>query len=438
MAISGGAAFVDHYAVFGGGACPDISAESLKKIYFEKLKEYHPDKRPGSAGVHGQQVTQALNEAYEILRDPARREAYDATWRREKEAALPAFERAELYRRRGNDLYSKARDVIKGGENVMNLAVIHQGMALYKSAMEEYGKAMELAPSDHRLYSNRALCYLAVEDYHRAFEDARRCTHLRPDFKKGWLLAAKALWKLDRQTDALNEIQIGLRHLPGCAELLELDRSLARDGSGDVFAGASRSVSPALSGRGGTTPPPQRSNSRSPVSGRPVSGQSRPVSPPLVAAGTAATRRSGSSPGPGIAQTYAGPSRSPGLNLDASGTFNTGNFGAPTPSFAAGRPPADAMKSSFPAFASAMWAGQPPNNKSHSPGPLSGRSTGSQTYGGTSRSPGPDLSARSGGTSRSPGPAIRKSTSLRGMLESSQKGPTPPHSRGPTPPRGNG
>eukprot|EP00435_Cladocopium_sp_Y103_P047641 s80_g14.t1 len=80
--------FVDHYAVLE--CSPSNTPEQLKKAYHEKLRQFHPDKRPWSAGDYGQQVTQSLNEAWEALRFPALREAYDVIWHREKTPAAPA------------------------------------------------------------------------------------------------------------------------------------------------------------------------------------------------------------------------------------------------------------------------------------------------------------------------------------------------------------
>jgi len=203
-------------------------------------------------------ITQSLNEAWEVLRDPQRKEAYDVTWRQEKEKALPAHQRADLHRRRGNELYGKARELTKDGGSVMNLTAVHQSMKLYKNAMEEYTIAMESAPNDHRLYSNRALCYLAVEEWEKAKGDSLYCARLRPDFKKAWLLLTKSLWKMGCMEEANEQLQQGLRHLPGCPELLELQVDFGREIADASFRQASRSVSPAY------TPTPSRQQTPTP------------------------------------------------------------------------------------------------------------------------------------------------------------------------------
>lgn len=327
---------------------------------------------------------------------------------------------------------------------------------------------MESAPQDHRLYSNRALCYLAVEDWPKARDDAQYCARLRPDFKKAWLLLTKALWKMGRIEEASDQLQQGLRYLPSCPELLELQVDFTKEIGEASFRTASRSVSPCY------TPPPSRNTTPprgTPFKGTPPSATQghRPVSPPLLAAGRSAG-------GIGAAQTYGGPSsrspgprarptpptsRSPGpanrskagnVTLDAS--FGTGNFGAPTPCFAASSQQPSmqaAFQSSFPTNAQTMWAGDAggaSHRSSYSPGPAAAasvpntsRSTHSAHTGpGTARSnhsPGPayrnenDFEA----SGRGPG-SLRKSSSLRGMMESSTRSRDhTPNSRGPTPPR---
>lgn len=462
--------FIDHYEVLGAGLDPDTPQEELRRVYFELIRQYHPDKRPGSAGDTGQRMTQGLNLAYETLSDSARREAYDAVWRGEKEAALPPQKRSDMYRRKGNELYSQARDLVKGSaDQFANMRGVQASVKLYSAAMAEYAKALESVPNDHRLYSNRALCYLAVEDWGRCREDAQTCIGLRPDFMKGYFLLVKALWSLGMQNEAFQELQNGLHAVPGSRDLLDLQASLVAGQDGGRSP-SGHSVSPAC------TPPVSRSNTptrlysqtmqpnpqavrRSNSSRSPVGH--RPVSPPLVAAGamSAGGSRGGRSPGPAGAQTFGGcggppliptgsggskSSRSPGArsrqggeqppppprpppgvaaapgmgvqSLDGSFTVGTGNFGAPTPSFAAGQ-------ASFPPSASAMWGDAGQSRGSRSPGPNRVTSTSpgpsfnsaGASFGGRGSTPPPPPPGAPGSRNNS---RERKSTSLRGLANS--------------------
>ena len=74
-----------YYAVLGldRHATPDQLRDAFRLL----AKRYHPDLNQGSTVAA--QRTRALNEAYETLRDPARRRAYDRELDRRSEAAAP-------------------------------------------------------------------------------------------------------------------------------------------------------------------------------------------------------------------------------------------------------------------------------------------------------------------------------------------------------------
>ena len=55
-----------------------------------------------------------------------------------------------------------------------------------------YTKAIEECPEDYKLYSNRFSAYYKVQQYHKAMQDADRCTKLRPKWWKGWYRKGQA------------------------------------------------------------------------------------------------------------------------------------------------------------------------------------------------------------------------------------------------------
>ena len=56
------------------GVAPDATPESIKSAYRKKAAQYHPDRNDAAdaAARFG-----AVQQAYEVLSDPARRKAYD-------------------------------------------------------------------------------------------------------------------------------------------------------------------------------------------------------------------------------------------------------------------------------------------------------------------------------------------------------------------------
>jgi curved DNA-binding protein CbpA len=65
----------DYYALLGVPA--DATTAQIKKAYRKLARRHHPDTNPGDTAAAGR--FKAITEAYEVLTDPVRRQAYDAT-----------------------------------------------------------------------------------------------------------------------------------------------------------------------------------------------------------------------------------------------------------------------------------------------------------------------------------------------------------------------
>jgi len=57
------------------GISPSASQADIKRAYYQRAKESHPDRAPGDAGAHAR--FQRVGEAYQVLSDAKLRESYD-------------------------------------------------------------------------------------------------------------------------------------------------------------------------------------------------------------------------------------------------------------------------------------------------------------------------------------------------------------------------
>ncbi len=83
----------DYYAILG--VDPDATQEQIKSAYRRQVKKLHPDYYGGDSGPF-----RAVQEAYSVLSDPARRRTYDRSFCRARLRTSPGYVRPEPLRPR--------------------------------------------------------------------------------------------------------------------------------------------------------------------------------------------------------------------------------------------------------------------------------------------------------------------------------------------------
>lgn len=59
------------------GVNKNASASEIKSKYYDLMKKYHPDRLPPEKKEWGEKMTKEVNEAWEVLKDPTKRQQYD-------------------------------------------------------------------------------------------------------------------------------------------------------------------------------------------------------------------------------------------------------------------------------------------------------------------------------------------------------------------------
>eukprot|EP01051_Picozoa_sp_SAG22_P003861 SAG22_NODE_195_length_15606_cov_21.340878_4_plen_387_part_00 len=100
-----------------------------------------------------------------------------------------------------------------------SLKLKDQGNGLYKkkkwkAAITAYSAAIELQPSNHVCWANRAACHAALTNWAEAARDAEQCCKLEPGFVKGWYRLGRARLELLELDAASAAVATGLGHCP--------------------------------------------------------------------------------------------------------------------------------------------------------------------------------------------------------------------------------
>ena len=99
----------DHYATLG--LHRRCTAAQIRAVYRALAKQHHPDVNSGTRDA--QTRTQELNAAYEILGDPARRDAYDAELSSPKKSTAPK-RNGNLSGNIAKEIYLRLEDFLRG------------------------------------------------------------------------------------------------------------------------------------------------------------------------------------------------------------------------------------------------------------------------------------------------------------------------------------
>lgn len=76
----------------------------------------------------------------------------------------------------------------------------------YQEALEYYSRAISCDPADSKYFTNRALCYLKLQQWDLSLKDARRALDLDPNSIKGHFFLGSALLEIEQYDDAIKHL----------------------------------------------------------------------------------------------------------------------------------------------------------------------------------------------------------------------------------------
>ncbi|KAI1812115.1 hypothetical protein GGS20DRAFT_559560 [Poronia punctata] len=105
----------------------------------------------------------------------------------------------------------------------------------FDEAIDAFTKAIELAPTNHVLYSNRSAAYASKKDWTSALQDAEKTTEIKPDWPRGWGRKGAALHGAGKLVEAHDAYEKGLELDPNNAGLknsmASVDRAMEQEAS---------------------------------------------------------------------------------------------------------------------------------------------------------------------------------------------------------------
>ncbi|KAI8955642.1 hypothetical protein F4801DRAFT_274212 [Xylaria longipes] len=111
----------------------------------------------------------------------------------------------------------------------------------FDEAIDAFTKAIEQAPENHVLYSNRSAAYASKRDWTNALQDAEKTTQVKPDWPRGWGRKGAALHGSGDLLGAVDAYEEGLKLDPNNAglknSLASVKRAVEQEEAGAGFGG---------------------------------------------------------------------------------------------------------------------------------------------------------------------------------------------------------
>ncbi|KAG9395269.1 TPR repeat [Carpediemonas membranifera] len=107
----------------------------------------------------------------------------------------------------------------------------------YADAEKYFTEAIEMDPTNHLLFGNRAAVFAKVGNYEKSLADAQRSVEIAPNYAKGYNRVATAYQYLNKVDEAIEAVENGLKACPGDASLTQLGDQLRQSAMSGAIMG---------------------------------------------------------------------------------------------------------------------------------------------------------------------------------------------------------
>jgi curved DNA-binding protein CbpA len=110
---------------------PGASLEEIKAAYHRLAKQWHPDRFSGDTKAAAEDRFRMLTEAFNALKDPEKRRAYEEQFAKQTApSAPPEAKRAPIPERTPDDWYNEARESLEHGEVERAMGLVQYAIRL--------------------------------------------------------------------------------------------------------------------------------------------------------------------------------------------------------------------------------------------------------------------------------------------------------------------
>ncbi|KAK3261357.1 DNA binding protein, partial [Cymbomonas tetramitiformis] len=124
----------------------------------------------------------------------------ESAYKKQQEEAYLNPELADEEKNKGNELFRDGK---------------------FADAVKHYSEAIKRNPKDHKVYSNRAACYMKLAAFNEALKDANQCIAIDPTFPKGYTRKGAVQFFMKEYDKAMETYQEGLKHDANNEELTD-------------------------------------------------------------------------------------------------------------------------------------------------------------------------------------------------------------------------